>query len=104
MSTSAPDLTTAAKVIDIAQSMVDTAVATLVAKGGADKNQTLAYDIAHVAAAVATSRSLLPYGAKVTEEGNIACAFTADMVHDLVSRLIGREQLWGVDPSSIPPA
>jgi len=103
MSTSAPDLSTAAQAIAIAQSMVDTAVASLMAKGGPDKNQTLAYDLAHVAAAVATSRSLMEYGAKGTEEGNIACAFTADMVHDLITRLIGREQLWGVDPSALAP-
>ena len=100
----APDLTSAATVIDIAQSMVDTAIKSLVAQGGPDKNQTLAYDIAHVAAAVATSRSLLTYGAKGTDEGNIACAFTADMVHDFISRLIGREKLWGVDPSQMSSA
>ena len=99
-----PDLATAAKVIDIAQSMVDTAISTLKAQGGPEKNQTLAYDIAHVAAAVATSRSLLEYGAKGTDEGNITCAFTADMVHDFISRLIGREKLWGVDPSQMSAA
>ena len=104
MSTTEPDLKTAAEVISIAQSMVDTAIASLVALGGPDKNQTLAYDIAHVAAAVATSQSLLGYGAKGTAEGNIACAFTADMVHDFVSRLIGREKIWGVDPSQLAPA
>ncbi len=97
----APDLQTAASVISTARAMVDTAIKNLIAKGGPDKNQTLAYDIAHVAAAVETSRSLLDYGAKGTVEGNITCAFTADMVHDFVSRLIGREQLWGVDPSAL---
>ena len=44
------------------------------------------------------------YGAKGELEAQITCAFTADMVHDLVSRLIGREQLWGVDPSALAPA
>ena len=100
----APDLQTAASVISTARSMVDTAIQSLIAKGGPDKNQTLAYDIAHVAAAVETARSLLDYGAKGTAEGNIACAFTADMVHDFVSRLIGREKLWGVDPSALSGA
>ena len=97
----APDLQTAATVISTARDMVDTAIAQLVAKGGPDSNQTLAYDIAHVAAAVETARSLLDYGAKGTAEGNIACAFTADMVHDLITRLVGRETLWGVDPSTL---
>jgi len=100
MSTSTPDLQSAAAVIGIAKSMVTTAVAQLVAAGGPDKNQTLAYDIAHVAAAVEASSSLLEYGAKGHIEGNIACAFTADMVHDFMSRLIGRENMWGVDSSA----
>ena len=99
-----PDLQTAATVIGIARQMVDTATARLAAAGGPDKNQTLAYDLAHVAAAVETARSLIDYGAKGDIEANITCAFTADMVHDLVSRLIGREQLWGVDPSALAPA
>jgi (2S)-methylsuccinyl-CoA dehydrogenase len=76
--------------------MVDKAIASLVAKGGPDAQQTLAYDIAHVAAQVETARSLLDYGAKGTAEGNITCAFTADMAHDFITRLIGRESLWGV--------
>ena len=97
----APDLQTAASVINTARAMVDTAIATLIAKGGPDANQTLAYDIAHVAAAVETSRGLLAYGAKGTVEGNITCAFTADMVHDFITRLIGREKLWGIDPSGL---
>lgn len=104
MSATTPDLQTAASVIATAQSMVNTAIATLKTKGGPDKNQTLAYDIAHVAAAVATANSLLTYGAKGELEGNITCAFAADMVHDFVSRLIGREQLWGVDPSALSSA
>jgi (2S)-methylsuccinyl-CoA dehydrogenase len=101
MSTSAPDLQEAASVIATAKKMVETAIANLAAKGGPDKNQTLAYDLAHVAAAVETARSLLDYGAKGEVEAKITCAFAADMVHDLVSRLIGRDELWGVDPSAL---
>ena len=103
MSTIAPDIQTAASVISIASSMVDKAITSLIAQGGPDKNQTLAYDLAHVAAAVSTAESLLTYGAKGDIENNIACAFTADMVHDFVSRLIGREELWGVEASQFEP-
>ena len=103
MSTIAPDIQTAASVISIASSMVDKAITSLIALGGPDKNQTLAYDLAHVAAAVSTAESLLAYGAKGDVENNIACAFTADMVHDFVSRLIGREELWGVEASQFEP-
>ena len=101
---SSPDIQTAASVIATARSMVDTAVRTLVAAGGPDANQTLAYDLAHVAAAVETASSLLDYGNKGQLESDITCAFAADMVHDLVSRLVGREQLWGVDPSQLSSA
>jgi (2S)-methylsuccinyl-CoA dehydrogenase len=104
MSSPTPDLQTAATVISTARAMIDTSIATLVAKGGPDKQQTLAYDIAHVAAAVETARSLLDYGAKGETEGLITCAFTADMAHDFISRLIGREKLWGVDPSALASA
>jgi (2S)-methylsuccinyl-CoA dehydrogenase len=104
LSTTAPDITTAASVISTAQAMVDKAIATLIAKGGPDANQTLAYDIAHVAAAVTTSSSLLEYGAKGELEGNITCAFTADMVHDFITRLIGREDMWGVNPADLSSA
>jgi (2S)-methylsuccinyl-CoA dehydrogenase len=44
---------------------------------------------------------MLDYGAKGELEAKLTCAFVADMVHDLVTRLIGREKLWGVDPSTL---
>ncbi|MSO59048.1 MAG: acyl-CoA dehydrogenase [Ilumatobacteraceae bacterium] len=96
-----PDLQGAAWAIAIAKEMVATGISTLAAAGGPDKNQTLAYDLAHASAAVETARSLLDYGAKGDIEGRITCAFTADMVHDLISRLIGREKMWGVDLGDI---
>ena len=67
-------------------------------------HQVLAYDLAHAASAVATAKALLDYGAKGDVEARITCAFVADVVHDLVSKLIGREQLWGVDPVSLSGA
>ena len=66
--------------------------------GGPDAQQVLAYDLAHAAAAAATARALLDYGAKGDVEARITCAFAADMAHDLVTRLAGREALWGVEP------
>jgi len=79
-------------------------VRTLAATGGPDVQQVLAYDLAHAASAVETARSMLDYGAKGNVEGLLACAFTADMVHDLISRLIGREKLWGVNPADLAHA
>jgi (2S)-methylsuccinyl-CoA dehydrogenase len=37
-------------------------------------------------------------------ESMLARAFVADAVSDIVTRLIGREQLWGVDPATLAPA
>lgn len=102
--TPAPDLQTAADVVDIAHGVVQDAVRHLDATGGADEHQVVAYDLAHAAAGVATARALLDYGAKGATEATITCAFTADVVHDLVGKLIGREALWGVDPGRLAPA
>lgn len=96
-----PDLQTAATIIETARAMVGKAVRKLAASGGPDVEQVLAYDIAHAAAAVETARSMLDYGAKGDTEARLTCAFTADMVHDLVTRLIGREQLWGVSAADL---
>ena len=82
---------------DVARGIVRKGIATLVASGGPDVQQQLAYDIAHSAAAVETASSLIDYGAKGETEGLITCAFVADMVHEVASRILGRESLWGVD-------
>ncbi|MFM8835841.1 MAG: acyl-CoA dehydrogenase family protein, partial [Actinomycetota bacterium] len=97
----AKDLVDAARAIELADSVIGKAVRTLAATGGPDEQQVLAYDLAHASAAVETARSMLDYGAKGEVESTLTCAFVADMVQDLVSRLIGREKLWGVDPSAL---
>ncbi len=103
-SPAAPDLAAASDVVDLADQAVGTAIRQLTASGGPDVHQVLAYDLAHAASAVATAKALLDYGAKGDVEARITCAFVADVVHDLASKLIGREQLWGVDPASLSPA
>ena len=95
------DLLIAARAIELSDAIIGKGVRTLIATGGPDTQQVLAYDLAHAGAAVETARSMLDYGAKGELEATLTCAFVADMVHDLVSRLIGREKLWGVDPSTL---
>jgi len=102
--TAAPDLTAAASVIELATQVVGKGVRSLAASGGPDVQQVLAYDLAHAAAAVETARSMLDYGAKGEVEGRLACAFTADAVHDLVTKLSGREALWGIDGDPLAAA
>ncbi|MFZ4719200.1 MAG: acyl-CoA dehydrogenase family protein [Ilumatobacteraceae bacterium] len=92
-----PDLAAAADVIELASNVVGKAVRHLAANGGPDVHQVLAYDLAHASAQVETARALLDYGGKGDDEGRITCAFTADMAHDLITRLAGREHLWGLE-------
>ena len=60
--------------------------------------------MAHAAAAVATARATLEYGALGEVEARIAAAFVADVVADLIGRVAGREALWGVEPGWDAPA
>jgi len=99
-----PDLTAAAEVLELAEGVVGQGVRTLAASGGPDVHQVLGYDLAHAAAQVATARSMLDYGAKGVREARLTCAFTADIVHDLAGRLLGREQDWGVAPDALAGA
>ncbi len=99
-----PDLQSANEIIDLASRAVGKGLRQLAAIGGADKHQVLAYDLAHAASAVETARSLLDYGAKGNHEGLITCAFTADMAHELMTKLIGREALWGLELNPLAAA
>jgi (2S)-methylsuccinyl-CoA dehydrogenase len=93
-----------AAALDLADSVVSSAIRQLSVLGGPDTQQVFAYDIAHAASAVATARSLLDYGTAGPTEASIACAFTADTLHDLAGKILGREQLWGVAPDALAPA
>ncbi|MFK8022780.1 MAG: acyl-CoA dehydrogenase family protein [Ilumatobacter sp.] len=100
-----PDLPAAADVIDLADRVVGKAVRRLASlEGGADTHQVLAYEIAHAAAGVATAKSLIDYGNKGDTEARITCAFTADMVHDLASKVLGREDDWGIERDALANA
>ena len=98
---SAPDLTAADAVITTAHRVVETATRHLAERGGADKEQVVAYDLAHAAAAVETSRAMLAYGAKGELEATITCAYIADAMAELAGKLFGREAEWGVEPGSL---
>ena len=97
----APDLAAAATVIEHADQVVAAATRHLASAGSVDSDQVLAYDIAHAAAAVATAKGLLDYGAKGDIEGRITCAFVADAVADLAAKVFGQEATWGVQPGAL---
>jgi len=99
-----PDLTAAASAVETAKAVVDSGFAHLAANGDADSDQVVAYDLAHAAAAVETARALLDYGAKGDVEARISCAFVADAVHDVATRLLGRDEQWGTSLDALNSA
>jgi (2S)-methylsuccinyl-CoA dehydrogenase len=88
-------LAAASVAVELAQHLVDSACEAVRANGGVDANQVVAYDVAHAAAAVATARATLTYGALGETEELLATAFVADVLGDLVGRVAGREAAWG---------
>jgi (2S)-methylsuccinyl-CoA dehydrogenase len=96
-------LADATEAVAVARRLVDKACDAMRARGGIDANQVVAYDLAHAAAAVATARSALLYGEKGAVEASIASAFVADVVADLAGKVVGREELWGVEAGWADP-
>jgi (2S)-methylsuccinyl-CoA dehydrogenase len=101
---STADLTAAADVVELARTVVRTGAQTLAKGGGPDVDQLLGYDLAHAGAAVETAAAMLEYGAKGDLEAAITCAFVADAVGELASRLFGREATWGIDATALDGA
>jgi (2S)-methylsuccinyl-CoA dehydrogenase len=99
-----PGLAAASEAVELAQHLVDVGCATVRANGGVDINQVVAYDVAHAAAAVATARAALTYGAFGETEESLATAFVADVLADLVGRVAGREAAWGARVDWTAPA
>jgi (2S)-methylsuccinyl-CoA dehydrogenase len=98
------DLSAAKAVIDLAHDVVLAATRTLAAQGGPDANQVIAYDLAHAAAAVETGRAMLGYGEKGELEAKLTCAYIADAIAELATKLFGREAEWGVDAAAFDEA
>jgi (2S)-methylsuccinyl-CoA dehydrogenase len=104
----APDLSAASDVVALAKGVVDAAAGHIGANGGVDQrssaNQTVGYDLAHAAAAIENAAAVLVYGGHGETEARIACAFVADAVYDLITRTIGREDLWGIAEDALDGA
>jgi (2S)-methylsuccinyl-CoA dehydrogenase len=98
-----PDLKGASELLASAEQVITRALTNLKALGGPDAHQTLAYDIAHAASALATARAGLAYGAKGDVEAKLASAFLALALSDVASRVLGREELWGLDTDWFSP-
>ena len=86
------------ELIDRAQAVLDGAAASLRRLGGVDAHETFAYDLAHGASAIATARAIRAYAARGALETHLADAFLGLALNDLATRVLGREDLWGVTP------
>jgi len=81
--------------VALASSVVSGAARRVAAAGGAEADQVVAYDLAHMAAGVRAAQAALAYGATGTDEAHIACVFVADALADLAARVVGREDAFG---------
>ena len=100
------DLTAAASVVDVCKGAVDAGVRHLASKGGradaiVEANQQIAYDLAHAASAVENARAVIDYGNKGGLEAQLACAFVADVAFDVATRILAREEEWGLEPGAL---
>jgi (2S)-methylsuccinyl-CoA dehydrogenase len=86
-----------------ADTVIDAATRSLRDRGGVDPNQTLAYDLAHAASALAVAHSALAYGDRGVSEANFAGAFVSLTLRELGARVLGYESLWGVEPDWFEP-
>src|SRR3954470_8760444 len=94
----------AADAVALARAVIDTAARHLAAGGDEDANQLAAYDLAQPDAAVENAAAVLDYAEKGETESRIADAFVADAIHDVATRMLGREAAWGVDLGMIHDA
>ena len=90
-----PDLEAADAATALASSVVSGAARRVAATGGAEADQVVAYDLAHMAAGARAAQAALAYGATGTAEAHLACVFVADVLADLAARIVGREDAFG---------
>src|SRR5687768_14852114 len=94
-----PDLAAARQAVDTAAD-VCTAAAAHLAKASSDggrisvdlldRNQVLAYDLAHATSGIEGGRVLLDYATQGEHEARLACLFIAEAIADLAAKLYGR--------------
>jgi (2S)-methylsuccinyl-CoA dehydrogenase len=97
------DLAEATDLVAKAQSVIDAAVVALRDSGGIDAHQSLAYDVAHAASAIATARASLDYAGRGETESQLVGAFLAIALSDLAARILGREALWAANDDWYQP-
>ncbi len=91
---------------DAVRSVVDRAAASLagrceqdgrISTGRLDEHQTVAYDLASVASALAAAERLVAWGERGELEAQLALLLAADVAVDLRARVAGRQAAWGLE-------
>jgi (2S)-methylsuccinyl-CoA dehydrogenase len=103
MPTPPVDIDETAELIERGNEVITSAFVTLDERGGVDANETIAYDLAHAASALATARSCLAYAARGDEEARLVAAFLALALSDFAGRVLGRESAWGLEEEWFAP-
>jgi len=98
-----PNLATLTDLVARAQEVIDCATEQLRERGGPDREQSLAYDLAHAASAIATARANIAYATHGETEANLTSAFLGLALSDLAQRVLGREDRWGVSGDWFAP-
>ena len=101
---SAIDLDVATAAISDARQVIDACAKHLAGNGGVEANQVVAYDLAHAAAAAECAAAAVEYGRSGDTEARLAAVFVADAMHDVATRLLGREEAWGTTPGALDKA
>ncbi len=110
--TGAQQHTDAAAAVETTTGVVDAAARTLAEKSAVDgrisvsaldQHQVVAYDLAHAASAVAGCRVMLDYAELGEFEASLAYTYIADAIADVGTRIVGREDAWGVQLSDLAP-
>ncbi|MGE0878884.1 MAG: acyl-CoA dehydrogenase family protein [Acidimicrobiia bacterium] len=91
------DLAGAAAVVETMAAVANSGARALATAGGVDRDQVVAYDLAHAGAAVEIARTMLGYAQYGTDEAAFTCAFVADAAYELATKVFGREAAWDVD-------
>lgn len=71
-------------------------------RDGDGPEQVVLFDLAYMASALDAAAVMRSYGERGEIERKLATVFVADVLHDIRSRLDGRERLFGVEQGAVP--
>ena len=86
-------------IVTLCNSVVDRSIENFNRYLSLDADQTIAYDLAHIASSVQAANSALNYARKGDLHLRLAQAFVGDVTHQIVSSSLGREYIFATNAS-----